>query len=107
MIQVTYHRNYHRLTVQGHAHSGEKGHDLVCAAVSGLVLTAAENVNSLVTQGAARNPVIKLKDGDAEIAMTPSNKMKNVATLMMDTICTGFEVYQKLYPENIEFTILG
>lgn len=107
MIEVTYHRTYHRITVKGHAQCGEQGHDLVCAAVSGLVLTAAENVASFVAQGNARDPVVKLQEGDAEITMTPSRKMKSVATLMLDTICTGFQVYESLYPENIRFEVLG
>lgn len=107
MIEVTYHRNYHRLTAKGHARSGEKGHDLVCAAVSGLVLTAAENVAAFVAQGNAKDQIVKLKEGEAEIAMTPNRKMKSVATLMLDTICTGFQVYEQLYPENIRFQVLG
>ena len=105
MIEVTYHRKHHRLTVKGHAHSGEKGHDLVCAAVSGLVLTAAENVSSFVTQGNARNPVIRVQEGNAEISMSPKSNMRNVATLMLDTICTGFQVYQNLYPENVRLEV--
>ena len=103
MIHAVYHRKYHRLAVSGHANSGEKGHDLVCAAVSGLVLTAAANVESFVTQGNARSEVIQLNEGAAEISCIPVHKMKNVATLIMDTICTGFEVLQSLYPEYISF----
>ena len=32
MIHAVYYKKYHRVTVKGHAHSAEKGRDLVCAA---------------------------------------------------------------------------
>lgn len=107
MIQVIYHRTHNRLTVTGHACSGESGHDLVCAGVSALVLTLAANVGSLVTQGSAGKHIVKVKEGDAEIACVPSHKMRAVVTLVFDTVCTGFELMQTLYPENIEYQVLG
>lgn len=107
MIQVTYHRQHHRLTVVGHAHSGESGHDLVCASVSALVLTLAANVASLVTQGSAGKHNVHVQEGDAEIGCVPTHKMKAVVTLIFDTVCTGFELLQTLYPENISYQVLG
>ena len=107
MIEVTYHRQYHRLTAQGHACSGVSGHDLVCASVSALVLTLASNVASLVTQGSAGKHTVRVQEGDAEISCVPVNKMRSVVTLIYDTICSGFELLQTLYPENIRFRVLG
>ena len=107
MITATYHRTYHRLTVTGHAHSGEEGHDLVCASVSALVLTLATNVASLVTQGSAGKHTVVVKEGDAEIACVPNHRMRSVVTLIFDTVCSGFEVLQTLYPENISYQVLG
>lgn len=103
MIHVTYHRKHHRITVTGHALSGEKGHDLVCAAASALTLTAAANVAGFVNQGNGRDQVLKLNEGDAEISCVPVHRMKNVATLIMDTIATGYELLQAHYPENLEY----
>ena len=34
MITVVYHRDRNRVSVEGHAQSGEVGHDLVCASAS-------------------------------------------------------------------------
>lgn len=106
MIEVTYHRRFHRITATGHACSGEKGHDLVCASVSSLVLTCAANVGSLTTQGSVKKPVLRLETGDAEISCEPVHRMKNVVTLMLDTVCTGFSVLQEYYPENICYQVL-
>ena len=94
MIEVIYYRKYHRITVTGHAHSGEPGHDLVCAAASALVYTIAGNVGSLSTQGSVRNPIVRLAEGDAEVSCAPINRMKSVVTLILDAICTGFELLQ-------------
>ena len=107
MITATYHRKYNRVTVTGHAHSGESGHDLVCASVSALVLTLAANVASLVTQESASKHIVLVKEGDAEISCVPHHRMKSVVTLIFDTVCTGFELLQTLYPENICYQVLG
>ena len=107
MIDITYHRQHHRLTVVGHACSGESGHDLVCASVSALVLTMAANVASLVTQGSARVQTIRVQEGDAEISCVPVARMRAVVTLIYDTVCSGFELLQTLYPENVRYQAMG
>ena len=107
MIEITYHRQYHRLTAKGHACSGVSGHDLGCASVSALVLTLAYNVASLVTQKSVSKHMVRVQEGDAEISCVPTNRMRSVVTLVFDTICSGFELLQRLYPENISFRILG
>ena len=106
MIEVTYHRKYHGVTVLGHAKSGEMGHDLVCAAVSALTLTLAENVASLAASRTARNYNIRVAEGEAEISCSPVRKMSSVVTLIYDSICSGFHVLQSLYPENISYQVL-
>lgn len=105
MIDVTYHRKFNRVTVTGHAESGEMGHDLVCAAVTGLVITLGANVADLSTQGAARQPIVSIKPGDAEISCQPVRKMTSVVTLVFDTIMTGFNRLSLLYPENIRVAL--
>lgn len=107
MIDVTYHRKYHGVVVLGHAQCGEKGHDLVCAAVSSLVLTLAANVGSLAADGTVRDYNIRTADGEAEIRCVPVRRMNDVVTLIYDTVCTGFDLLQTLYPENITYRVLG
>ena len=48
-----------------------------------------------------------VQEGDAEIGCVPTHKMKAVVTLIFDTFCTGFELLQTLYPENISYQVLG
>ncbi len=106
MIQVTYNRKRHRLTAIGHACSGKKGHDLVCASVSALVLTLAANVASLATDDQVRRHVLRVQEGDAWISCVPMPKMQAVVTLIFDTVCAGFELLETLYPENICYRVM-
>ena len=68
MIRVIYYRSYNRLTIEGHAHSGEPGQDLVCAACSALAYTIAANVGRLESQGQVQDVIVQLEPGNAEIS---------------------------------------
>lgn len=105
MITIDYYRSSCRVSVEGHAGSAPKGYDTVCAAVSALAYTLAANVDSLVTNGSADAPFILLEDGDAEVACTPKPGMEAVTTLVLDTVCTGFEMLSLRYPENVCFRV--
>ena len=105
MIQVVYHRSYHRLTVEGHAHSGEPGHDLVCAAASALAYTLAANVANMADNGQVRIPSMELSNGKAEISCNPVSRFKNTVTLVFDSVCVGFELLAKNYNEYIQYKI--
>lgn len=107
MIEVTYYRQYNRVTVKGHAGSGPEGHDLVCAAVSALALTLAGNVSYMEAQEAVRNVVINLKEGDAEIQCTPYRRYKDSVEQIFRAICVGFELLATKYPKNISYDVRG
>lgn len=105
MISVVYHRKYHRVTVKGHAYSGEVGHDLICAACSALTYTLAENVSNMESGGQTRNITVRLNLGDAEISCNPNSRFHSVVTMIFDAICAGFELLAANYPENITYKI--
>ena len=107
MIQVTYHRQYNRVTVEGHAGSGPEGHDLVCASASALALTLAGNVAYMEAQEAVRNVITILKEGNAEIQCTPYRRYKDSVEQIYRAICVGFELLATKYPENISYEVLG
>ena len=107
MIQVTYHRKYNRLTVEGHAGSGPEGHDLVCASVSALALTLAGNVYYMKAQDAVHREIVKLKEGNAEIQCTPYRRYKDSVEQIFHAICVGFELLAAKYPANINYEMLG
>lgn len=107
MIKVIYHRDRNRVSVTGHAQSGEAGHDLVCASASILVYTLASFVENMKDAGQVYHPTADLKEGDALIYCDASKKYKNSITLVFDSICGGFDILAKNYPDNISFEMIG
>ena len=107
MINVTYHREYGRVTIEGHANSGDPGHDLVCAGVSALAYTLAANVGNLEARGMVRKPTVVLEPGKAEIEVKPKPSHKATTALIFQSVCVGFEVLAANYPEYVSYEILG
>lgn len=105
MIQAIYYRRYHRLTVTGHAQSAEYGHDLVCAAASVLAYTLAYNVENMAKSGQVRQPVIRCGEGDTEIGCVPRHNLKAAVTMVFDSICAGFALLARDYPDFIKYEI--
>ena len=105
MIEVVYFRSYNRLTVKGHARSAEPGRDLVCAAASTLAYTLAANVANMADNGQVREPVMNMKEGDAEISCRPRHNLKATVTLVFDTVCAGLGLLAHQYPQYISYEI--
>jgi uncharacterized protein YsxB (DUF464 family) len=105
MIKVIYHRDLNRVSAEGHAQSGEVGHDLVCASVSILIYTLASFVENMKNAGQTKHPTIDLKSGEAIIVCNAPGKYKGAVTLAFDTLCAGFELLAMDYPDNISYEI--
>ena len=105
MIKVVYRRKRNQLNIDGHANSGEHGHDLVCASASILAYTLAASVKNMVSAGQVKKPIIELEAGCTKIACTPPPVYKSTVTLIFDTVCGGFELLAANYPENISYEI--
>ena len=88
MIRITRQGKTH-VTLQGHAGSDVYGRDLVCAAVSALVLTLAANVEGM--EGAE----ISLEAGNSRIQCGPDGEAA------FDCICLGFALLAKKYPDYV------
>ena len=106
MIQVVYHRNFHRLSITGHAGAAEQGEDLVCASASILAYTLAANVANMADNGQVREPVMKMNEGDTEISCNPRHNLKASVTLVFDSVCVGFELLAHDYPEYVSYKIM-
>ena len=107
MIKVVYHRDRNRVEVTGHAQSGDVGHDLVCASASILVYTLASFVENMREAKQVYNATTELKEGDALIYCGAPNKYKHSITLVFDSICGGFDILAKDYPDNVSFEMRG
>lgn len=107
MIHVVYHRIYNKVTIEGHALSGEPGHDLVCASASILAYTLANTVENMSKAYQCKDKQIILDTGNALITCRPVSRYVNIATLLFDTLCAGFELLALNYPENISYEVRG
>ena len=107
MIKVVYHRDYNRLTMEGHAQSAEKGHDLVCASASILAYTLAKFVENMKEAGQVYYPTVELTEGHTTISCSPPKRIQSSVKLAFDTVCAGFELLARDYPDNISYEIRG
>ena len=108
MITIKYDRKHYLLEVDGHAQSGEAGHDLVCSAVSILVYTAAANAERMSDEKSRfHKPKIEIEQGKATIKCRPTTGFKAVAKLAMDSVCIGFDILAQKYPAYVQYTVVG
>ena len=107
MIRVVYHRTFKKVSIEGHAFSGEPGHDLVCAAASTLAYTLANTVENMSAANQCKDKKISLEIGKAFITCRPVLRYTNTVTLLFDTLCSGFALLAHNYPENISYEVRG
>ena len=105
MIEVIYDRDALKVTVEGHAHSGVPGHDLVCASASILLYTLASFARNTKKARQSHKLKVKLDNGDAEVSLKAKSHFKAPITLVFDSICGGFELLARSYPQNISYEI--
>ena len=92
MVRVVYEAETCRVRVEGHAGAGEFGRDPVCAAVSALCLTLAEN-------GSVLGGWAVLEPGRAEICCPG-------AEAAFEAVCRGFDYLAREFPEFVSYTKL-
>lgn len=105
MIRVVYHRDYHRVSVTGHAGSDEKGKDLICASASILAYTLADYVKKLKDEDRVKFDLIAIEEGDTNISCSPYYDDIDEVTAVFDVICRGFELLARDYPDNISYEV--
>lgn len=97
MIEITYHQKRHELAAKGHAGYAEPGKDIVCSAVTALMLTAAQ-----FAQG----------NGDAEIREDPGDlyvrclclpRWDAPVSLVFNAIAAGLLQVSRAHPEHVHF----
>ena len=92
-----------RLLLQGHADAGPKGEDLICAAVSGLALTAAESARQMEKYGLLRRPPkVRLQKGDTIVLATAKEGVEAEVLLAFWTVQNGLFALAKRFPEHIQ-----
>ena len=103
MIQVVYLRDYHRVSITGHAESDEKGKDLICASASILAYTLAEYVKKAEKEGKLKSCLRFLEEGDTIVSCSPYQEYGEAITTVFDAIIRGYELLARDYPDNISY----
>ena len=103
MIKITVNKKenaYTGFVSEGHAGYAREGQDIVCAAVSALIITTA---NAMETLTGDRPEV---KEGDGYVSMTFAETLSKEGTLLMDALILGLTQIQDSYGKkflNIRF----
>lgn len=96
------------LSMEGHAGAAPKGQDIVCAAATMLMYTAAQAALDMGSRGELqRPPSVKLDEGNACAAFQPKAEAVEKGRLVLDVIRRGLEVLGKRYPENVAIYVIG
>jgi len=91
------------MEVRGHAGFGAKGQDIVCAAVSILVLTAAETAGDLYRRGALRQrPTVVLREGFARLQVHPKPRARQQVRQQLQVIPRGLALLQRHFPGYVD-----
>lgn len=83
-----------RILIEGHANYADPGHDIVCAAISTLVLTLERSIRSLTKD----RPDITMYDGYTELKIGHLSEESN---LLIDAFFIGVSGIADEYPEYV------
>lgn len=104
MIEITYSRRVHELIIKGHSGTGEKtGKDIICAGVSALACTLAQDLRILERRGAVTKYEMRLEEGDTRLACVPTEVHAEQVELVMDALIMGMAMMADSYPQNVSY----
>ncbi|MBR6548089.1 MAG: ribosomal-processing cysteine protease Prp [Clostridia bacterium] len=108
MVQIDLDVKGCRLRVQGHAGTAPYGQDLVCAALSALTLSVAENVKCAHTKSRLKMPPrIAVGEGECLVTCQPKRRYRTALREQFDQWAVAFALMARLFPERIQFRKKG
>ena len=94
LIRKTKEGSFREMTIKGHAEYAEAGHDIVCAAVSVLVINT---LNSMEKLCGTDFPVFEQKEDDGYIHCIFKENMTSGETLLLSAMENGLLDIEKQY----------
>ena len=95
----------YEVKAEGHAGAGEYGQDIVCAAVSVLLQTLANEVTEAARAGLLAVGVVAHGDGWMKVEMTPTDQTQDMADAWVELVQDGIDTLTESYPENVELEV--
>ena len=98
MTRILYDERDFSLSAEGHAGAGERGSDLVCAAVSALMETLAAAVSA---RKEALRPRVLRAPGRYLVSCSPAKSQRALCRAVFRTVFTGLELVANQYPDFV------
>lgn len=95
----------YEVKAEGHAGAGKYGQDIVCAAVSVLLQTLANEVTEAARAGLLAVGVVAHGDGWMKVEMTPTDQTQDMADAWVELVQDGIDALAESYPENVELEV--
>lgn len=95
----------YEVKAEGHAGAGEYGQDIVCAAVSVLLQTLANEVTEAARAGLLAVGVVAHGDGWMKVEMTPTAQTQDMAEAWVELVQDGIDTLAESYSENVELEV--
>lgn len=95
----------YEVKAEGHAGAGKYGQDVVCAAVSVLLQTLANEATEAARAGLLAVGVVAHGDGWMKVEMTPTDQTQDMADAWVELVQDGIDALAESYPENVELEV--
>ena len=95
----------YEVKAKGHAGAGKYGQDIVCAAVSVLMQTLANEVEEAARAGTVALGTVAHGDGWMKVEVTPTRESCNMVEAWVELVQDGLDALAESYPENVELVV--
>ena len=95
----------YEVKAKGHAGAGKCGQDIVCAAVSCLMQTLANEVEEAARAGLVALGAVAHGDGWMKVEVTPTHESCNTVEAWVELVQDGLDALAESYPENVELEV--
>ena len=95
----------YEVKAKGHAGAGKYGQDIVCAAVSVLMQTLANEVEEAARAGTVALGAVAHGDGWMKVEVTPTRESCDMVEAWVELVQNGLDALAESYPENVELEV--
>lgn len=95
----------YEVKAKGHAGAGKYGQDIVCAAVSCLMQTLANEVEEAARAGLVALGAVAHGEGWMRVEVTPTQESCDMVEAWVELVQDGLDALAESYPENVELVV--
>ncbi len=95
----------YEVKAKGHAGAGKYGQDIVCAAVSCLMQTLANEVETAARAGLVALGAVAHGEGWMRVEVTPTHESCDMVEAWVELVQDGLDALAESYPENVKLEV--